>query len=207
MVEKFCRCNCRVQFSFKLPQPLHCSTHYSGIWLYLCHRLFLTHVQTLCLGGKTDLDFLRWQGKVQKAQTIQDTCKKQEKVKNHRASLWDWVVNLPDKRRQLMFKYASLVGYCTTRAAFGPKGKGTIQWRWVTFETHLYIKMNYICYEFIIKKLVREWFFKKILVLEERFQRGKVVSFQRNYFVATKGVSVSTMHAEWLSWAGFIKRN
>ena len=35
----------------------------------------------------TDLDFLRWQGKVQKAQTIQDTCKKQEKVKNHRASL------------------------------------------------------------------------------------------------------------------------
>ena len=100
-----------------------------------CVTVFCSHMYKLYVWvEKTDLECLRWQGKVQKAQTIQDTCKKQEKVKNHRASLWDWVVNLPDNRRQLMFKYASLVGYCTTRAAFGPKGKGTIQWRWVTFE-------------------------------------------------------------------------
>ena len=123
-----------------------------------CVTEFRSHMYKLYVWvKKTELEFHRWQGKVQKAQTIQDTCKKQEKVKNHRASFWDWVVNLPDKRRQLMFKYTFLVGYCTTRAAFGAKGKGTIQWRWVTFQTHLYIKMNYICHQFIIKKLVREW--------------------------------------------------
>ena len=77
---------------------------------YTCVTVFCSRMYKLYVWvEKTDLDFLRWQGKVQKAQTIQDTCKKQEKVKNHGASFWDWVVNRPDKRRQLMFKYASLV--------------------------------------------------------------------------------------------------
>ena len=75
-----------------------------------CVTVFCSHMYKLYVWvEKTDLECLRWQGKVQKAQTIQDTCKKQEKVKNHGASFWDWVVNRPDKRRQLMFKYASLV--------------------------------------------------------------------------------------------------
>ena len=37
---------------------------------------------------------------------------------------------------------------------------------------------------------------KKILVLQGRVQRGKVISFQRNYFVVTNGVSVSIMRTE-----------
>ena len=75
-----------------------------------CVTEFRSHMYKLYVWvKKTELEFHRWQGKVQKAQTIQDTCKKQEKVKNHGASFWDWVVNRPDKRRQLMFKYASLV--------------------------------------------------------------------------------------------------
>ena len=53
-----------------------------------CVTEFRSHMYKLYVWvKKTELEFLRWQGKVQKAQTIQDTCKKQEKVKNHRASL------------------------------------------------------------------------------------------------------------------------
>ena len=35
-----------------------------------------------------------------------------------------------------------------------------------------------------------------MLVLQGRVQIGKVISFQRNYFVTTKGVWVSTLHTE-----------
>ena len=135
---------------------------------------------------KTEFEFLRWQEKVRKAKKIQDTCKKQEKMKNHQASLWHWVVNLPNKRRQFMFKYAFLVGYCTTRAAFAPKGKGTIQWRWVTFETHLYVKANHICHQFIIKKLVREWLKKEYLCYKGESREAKLWFFRETISLQRK---------------------
>ncbi|XP_027056954.1 coiled-coil domain-containing protein 33-like isoform X1 [Pocillopora damicornis] len=106
------------------------------------------------------------QGKVQKAQTIQDTCKKQEKV----------IVQL----EQLLAQKGK-----------GPYNGGELPLKSVpVYQDELHMLSVYN------KETCTRMVIKKILVLQGRVQRGKVISFQRNYSVATKGVSVSTMHTE-----------
>ena len=73
----------------------------------------------------------------------------------------------------------------------GPYNGGELPWKSVPVyqdELHLLSVYN--------KETCTRMIIKKILGLQGRVQRGKVISFQRNYSVATKGVSVSTMHTE-----------